>query len=169
MRVDPVGGESARVGRAAGALLIAASACGMVWGVCLAIWTATGPDATGDSTTGLPVRGWLNGLLVGLLCGAGVAVICLLPVLLCAALGGSGLLGRRRRAQSAGLIVAVLGLAIALVGQYWIVETWSVILQISWPAALLAMVLGVIGGPFVVEGRFGRPPDGVDRAAPPGA
>ncbi|MCI1748305.1 MAG: hypothetical protein LKI24_09535 [Acidipropionibacterium sp.] len=168
MRVDPVGGESARVGRAAGALLIGAAVCGMVWGICLAIWTASGPDATGDGATGLPVRGWFNGLLVGLLCGAGVAVICLLPVLLCAALGGSRLLRRRRRAQSAGLMVAVLGLAIALAGQYWVVGTWSVIFQISWPAAVLAVVLGVIGGPFVIEGRFG-PSVGDSPSAPPGA
>lgn len=155
MRVDPVGGESARVGRAAAALVLSAAQCGILWGICLGIWTATGSDISG-SGSGLPVRGWFNGLLIGLLCGCGVAVVCLLPVLLCAGLGGSRLVGRHRRAQLAGLVVALVGLAVALIGQYWIVETWSVILQISWPAAVLAVLLGVIGGPFAVEGRFGR-------------
>lgn len=155
MRTDPIGGESARVGRAAGSLVLASAAVGLVWGITLAVWTASGPDASG-APAGLPARGWLGGLLVGLLCGAGVAVVCLIPVLLCAALGGSRMLGRRRLQQVAGTVVAVAGLVVAAVGQYWFVGTWSVIAQISWPAAVVALPLGALGGPFVIEGRFGR-------------
>lgn len=154
MRGDPIGGESVRVGRAAGGLVLAAVASGLVWGLSLAIWSSMGTGSAGDAGT-LSARGWLGGLLLGLLCGAGVAVVCLIPVLLCAALSGSRLVGRRRQQRLAGVLVALLGLVVAVVGQYWIVGTWSVIAQISWPAALVALVLGAIGGPFVMEGRFG--------------
>lgn len=144
--------ESGRVGRSAGALTLASCLVGLVWGLTLAIWTATGPDASGAS--GLPVRGWAGGLLIGLLCGAGTAVVLLLPVLLAAALAGWRLeewLGRQR---IAGMVVAAAGMAIAAAGQYWLLLDWSVVAQLSWPAAIVALALGAWTGPFAIEGRW---------------
>lgn len=148
--------ESGRVARAAGALTLGASLIGVVWGLTLAIWSAVGDDATG-ATAGLPVRGWAGGLLIGLLCGAGTAVTLMIPVLMAAALTGPWLEGGARRQQVAGLVVALAGLALAAGAQYWLVMDWPVILEITWPAALLALALGAWAGPFVVDGRWRRP------------
>lgn len=148
--------ESGRVGRAAGALTLGASLVGVIWGLTLAIWSAVGTDATG-ATAGLPVRGWAGGLLIGLLCGAGTAVTLLIPVLMAAALTGSWLERSLRRQQLAGLVVAGVGLAVAVGAQYWLVMDWAMVLEITWPAALLALALGAIAGPFVVDGRLRLP------------
>lgn len=144
--------ESGRVGRSAGALTLASCLVGLVWGLTLAIWTASGPDVSGAS--GLPVRGWAGGLLIGLLCGAGVAVVLLLPVLLAAALTGWRLEGRPARQRIAGAVVAVAGLAVAALGQYWLLLDWSFVAQLTWPAAIVALILGAWTGPFAVEGRW---------------
>lgn len=144
--------ESGRVGRSAGALTLASCLVGLVWGLTLAIWTATGSDASGAS--GLPVRGWAGGLLVGLLCGAGTAVVLLLPVLLAAALVGWRLDERPGRQRIAGMVVAVAGMAIAAAGQYWLLLDWSVVAQLSWPAAIVALALGAWTGPLAIEGRW---------------
>ncbi|WP_147243108.1 hypothetical protein [Acidipropionibacterium virtanenii] len=148
--------ESGRVARAAGVLTLGASVVGVIWGLTLAIWTAVGTDDTGAGS-GLPVRGWAGGLLIGLLCGAGTAVTLMVPVLMAAALTGSRLTGDPRRQRLAGLVVAAAGLAVAVGAQYWLVMDWSMVLTITWPAVLVALGLGALAGPFVVEGRWQLP------------
>ncbi|MGK2310207.1 hypothetical protein [Cutibacterium sp. V970] len=145
--------ESARVGRSAGAFVAVMVITGVVWGLSLAIWAVT-PGANGTSGT-MPVRGWVGSLLVGLLYAMGVTVILIIPVVVLAALLGARLEQRRSQCLAGGIVGGVTVL-LGAAGLYALIPVLSAVAEVTWPALLAAIGLGVWWGPWVMEGRRSR-------------
>ena len=145
--------ESARVGRSAGAFVAVMAITGLVWGLSLAIWAVT-PGANGTSGT-MPVRGWFGSLLVGLLYAMGVAVILIIPVVLQAALLGARL-EQRRSQRLAGGIVGGATVLLGAAGLFAVIPMLSAVAEVTWPALLVAIGLGVWWGPWAIEGHRSR-------------
>lgn len=121
---------------------------GLVWGLTVAVRTATGVDLTGRS--GLPVAGWLGAIGGGVVYGLVVGLVCAAPLVVAAALAGHRLAARPRTARVVGAGAGVLAVAVGALGLAAMLPLPSAVAAVSWPAAVVAGIGGAWWGPWVV-------------------
>lgn len=144
-------GESTRAGRCGLVVVADLVVAGLVWGLTVAVRTATGVDVTGRS--GLPVAGWLGAIGGGMVYGLVVGLVCAAPVVVVAALAGHRLAARPRTARVVGAVVGVVAVAVGALGLAVMLPLPAVVVAVSWPAAVVAGIGGAWWAPWVVGAR----------------